>query len=288
LDRGRGLLGRIIFVHWEQGFGDTIQLSRYAELLEKRGAKVVMSVQKPLFRLLSQLSPQVVIVDQDQVPEEFDFHCPLMSLPLAFRTNLETIPAKRKYLASDKSLTEKWQSKIRDQSRTRVGVAWRGNAMHVNDHNRSLDLSELSPLFSVPARFISLQTGLTDRERGLLQQFKTVDHFGDEFEDFCDTAAVIDLLDLVVTVDTSVAHLAGAMGKPVWILLPFNADWRWLIAREDSPWYPSARLFRQDGSYRWAGVVSHLCAELFELIDRSSTRCIDEAINSAVSKSRGG
>jgi hypothetical protein len=133
-----------------------------------------------------------------------------------------------------------------------------------------LDLSELSPLFSVAAQFISLQTGLTNRERGLLQQFKVVDQFGDEFDDFCDTAAVIDLLDLVVTVDTSVAHLAGAMGRPVWILLPFNADWRWLIGREDSPWYPSARLFRQDGSYRWAGVMSRVCAGLSELIDRSS------------------
>jgi hypothetical protein len=115
-----------------------------------------------------------------------------------------------------------------------------------------------------------LQTGLTDRERGVLQQFKVVDQFADEFEDFCDTAAVIGLLDLVVTVDTSVAHLAGAMGRPVWILLPFNADWRWLIGREDSPWYPSARLFRQDRSYRWADVMSRVYAALSDLIDRSS------------------
>jgi hypothetical protein len=256
------LMGKSIFVHWEQGLGDTIQFCRYGELLQRRGATVSMSVQSPLYPLLRQLQPLIDVVDQETIPSHFDYHCPLLSLPLAFKTTLELIPAKPKYLNADPVLKAKWEARAPRRSTIRVGMAWRGNADHSNDHNRSLSLSTLEPLCSMDVQLTSLQVAPTRDDLSFLQTRKEIEPLGNQIEDFNDTAAVIDMLDLVVTVDTSVAHLAGAMGKRVWILLPFNADWRWLVGREDSPWYPSARLFRQDSSRDWSKVVQRVAKEL--------------------------
>ncbi len=258
---------KTLFVHWEQGLGDTIQFCRYGKLLKARGAKkVVMSVQEPLHQLLKQMSPDVEIIGHDEVPATFDCHCPLMSLPLALGTTLDTIPSEQRYIFSDEPRREVWNTRLPPGIKPRIGIVWSGGTKHKNDHNRSIDLSMLVPLFSADAHWISLQKELRHDDAPLLQELHQIVSCGDGLKDFSDTAAVIDLLDLVITVDTSVAHLAGAMGRQVWILLPTNSDWRWLLDRNDSPWYPTARLFRQDNSRSWENVIARVHAALHDFV----------------------
>lgn len=249
---------KTVFVHWEQGLGDTIQFCRYGKLLSERGAKVFMSVQEPLYPLLSQFSPQIEILRHDEIPARFDYHCPMMSLPLALGTTLDSIPSQHPYIVADGQKRQTWQARIPPRSKPRIGFAWRGNTTHKNDLNRSINLATLVPLLSSDVHWWSLQRELRNDEHALLRQHRQITHYGDSLLDFSDTAAVIDLSDLVVTVDTSVAHLAGAMGKPVWILLPYNSDWRWLCDRNDSPWYPTARLFRQEFGQTWGTVTTYV------------------------------
>ncbi len=260
---------RTLFVHWEQGFGDTIQFCRYGKLLNARGINVVMSVQEPLYRLLAQMSPQIGIVNQTEVPASFEYHCPMMSLPLALATTSGTIPAEARYIFSDERLRQTLDAHLPAKTKPRVGIAWRGGATHKNDRNRSIDLEVLAPLFSDDAHWVSLQYdgGQSEKASGRLPQLIS---YPGMWKDFADTAAMIDCLDLVIAVDTSVAHLAGAMGKPVWILLPFNSDWRWLLHRDDSPWYPSARLFRQKPSQSWGYVIARVRAAFSEFIQSRS------------------
>jgi tetratricopeptide (TPR) repeat protein len=260
------IANKTLFVHWEQGLGDTIQFCRYGKLLSARGAKVVMSVQQSLHELLQHLDPGVAIINDDEVPAAFDYHCPLMSLPLALGTTLDTIPAEQRYIFADKERRATWNTRLPPPTKPRIGVVWRGSTKHKNDANRSIALSALAPLFSADAHWLSLQKDLGPADTALLGKLSHVSSCGDELKDFSDTAAVIDLLDLVITVDTSVAHLAGAMGKPVWILLPYNSDWRWLLDRDDSPWYPSARLFRQKDTRSWADVVTRVGAALDDVL----------------------
>jgi tetratricopeptide (TPR) repeat protein len=254
---------RTLFVHWEQGFGDTIQFCRYSRLLKTMGANVVMSVQEPLYRLLTQMNPHVEVVGPAEVPGSFDYHCPMMSLPLALGTTLATIPAELRYISSDEQLRRDWDARLPPRTKPRIGIAWKGNAVHRNDRNRSIDPDMLRPLLSGNARYISLQY-----EDSPARPDPRLVSFAGQWRDFADTAAVIDNLDLVVAVDTAVAHLAAAMGKPTFVLLPFNSDWRWLLDRDDSPWYPSARLFRQKTGESWPDVIArvHLaCTEFVEL-----------------------
>ncbi len=246
---------RTLFVHCEQGFGDTIQFCRYGKLLKRRGANVVMSVQEPLHRLLRQLGPEIDVIGETDVPAHFDYHCPMMSLPLALATTLATIPTERRYIFADKQLLHDWETRLPPRSRPRIGLAWRGSTAHKNDRNRSIDPDVLVPLFSLDAHWISLQY-----DDAPAQSDPRLVSFAGQWQDFADTAAVIEGLDLVVSVDTAVAHLAGAMGKPVFVLLPFNSDWRWLLDRHDSPWYPSARLFRQAHSESWTDVIERVHA----------------------------
>ena len=260
------ILNATVFVHFEQGLGDTIQFSRYGKLLKERGAKVVMSVQEPLYPLLKQMSPDIRVIKGSEVPSQFDYHCPLMSLPLAFGTTLQTIPRERRYVVADETLRKAWEGRLSAPTRKRIGVVWRGNPDHRNDHNRSIALSSIAPLFSIDAHWVSLQKELAPEDATALAEFPQILEIGTELQDFSDTAAVIEGLDLVIAVDTSIAHLAGAMGKPVWILLPFNADWRWLANRDDSPWYPSAKLYRQADIGRWDGVVARVQAALQDFV----------------------
>jgi hypothetical protein len=253
---------KTVFVHFEQGLGDTIQFCRYGKLLAKRGAKVAMSVQSPLYPLLKQMNPDIQILKEDKAPAAFDYHCPLLSLPLAFGTTLESVPSEPAYLFADAQRSKAWEARLPARTKPRIGIVWAGNAKQKNDRNRSIGLSALAPLLSAEAQWISLQKELRAGDAGLLHGLSQIMHYGEELVDFSDTAALIDRLDLVITVDTSVAHLAGAMGKPVWIALAFNADWRWLTDRADSPWYPSARLFRQDKIGSWDNVVARLGAAL--------------------------
>jgi len=183
------------------------------------------------------------MVSRGEALPPFDLHCPLMSLPLAFKSTLETVPAATPYLCAPSERIEKWRLRLTGEG-LKVGLVWSGSATHKNDHNRSIALSKLAPLFGDQRiQFISLQRDLRDGDEKVLYALQNVQSLGPELQDFADTAAVISLLDLVISVDTGVAHLAGALGKPVWVLLPFIAEWRWLEDREDSPWYPSARLF---------------------------------------------
>jgi tetratricopeptide (TPR) repeat protein len=256
------IAGKTLFIHWEQGLGDTIQFCRYAKLVEARGAKVVMSVQEPLCGLLKQISPTVQIIKSNQEPTDFDCHCPLLSLPLALGTTLETIPAEHRYIKPDDERRVAWSARLPPKTKLRIGVVWLGGAGQKNNYNRSMELQEFLPIFSPNADWICLQKKVKENELAALRQMGRIAFFGDDLKDFSDTAALIDLMDLVITIDTSVAHLAGAMGKPVWILLCYNRDWRWLLDRDDSPWYPTARLFRQQEIGNWAGVVDQVKNEL--------------------------
>jgi tetratricopeptide (TPR) repeat protein len=247
-----------VFIHCEQGIGDTIQFCRYGKLLKERGANVIMSVQQPLFALLKQSSVAVNIIGPDEIPSAFDYHCPMMSLPLAFGTQLQTIPLERRYIASDESLLKAWEARLPPPTKKRVGIVWRGNPAHRNDHNRSFALPLFATLFGDDAHWISLQKELSPGDSAALAEFPQVGRLGHQFQDFSDTAAAVDNLDLVIAVDTGVAHLAAALGKPVWILLPFNADWRWLTDRDDSPWYPTVRLFRQTEIGSWSDVIARV------------------------------
>jgi Flp pilus assembly protein TadD len=260
------ILNATVFVHFEQGLGDTIQFSRYAKLLKERGANVVMSVQEPLYPLLKQISPDIRVIKGSEVPSRFDYHCPLMSLPLAFGTTLQTIPCERRYIGADDALRKAWDGRLPPPTKKRIGFVCRGNPSHRNDHNRSITLSSLAPLFGIDAHWVSLQKELAPGDAAALAAFPQIVRIETELQDFSDTAAVVDGLDLVIAVDTGIAHLAGAMGKPVWILLPFNADWRWLANREDSPWYPSAKLYRQADIGRWDGVVARIQRALLDFV----------------------
>jgi tetratricopeptide (TPR) repeat protein len=260
------IANRTVFVHWEQGLGDTIQYARFAQLLSGRGANVVMSVQEPLFRLFKQTSSDVQVIDQDEVPAAFDCHCPLMSLPLALGTTLQSIPAKQPYLFADASLRDAWNARLPPKTKPRIGIVWSGGAKHKNDAQRSIDLSTFASVLSSDVLWISLQKELRESDAAALRQLHHIARYGEELQDFSDTAALIDLLDLVIAVDTSVAHLAGAMGKEVWLLLPYHADWRWLLDRGDSPWYPTARLFRQDSARSWRNVLARLRGALDEFV----------------------
>jgi tetratricopeptide (TPR) repeat protein len=256
------LAGKTVFLYWEQGLGDTIQFCRYAGLVQARGARVVMSVQDPLVRLLRQLEPQVEIIGANQVPSAFDFHCPLMSLPLALGTTRETIPSEPRYLVADPHLKTQWATRLPARTKPRIGLVWSGNAVHPNDHNRSINLSLLQPLLSLDADWFCLQKEFRESDSATLRDNLQITLLDAELRDFADTAAVIDQLDLVIAVDTSVVHLAGALGKPVWLLLPFSSDWRWFLDREDSSWYSSARLFRQPQIGDWSSVIGRVKSEM--------------------------
>jgi tetratricopeptide (TPR) repeat protein len=256
--------GKTILLHAEQGFGDTIQFIRYAPLLAGRGAKVVCEVQPELQPLLSQFKGVDVLAEGQPLPR-FDLHCPLLSLPLAFGTKPETIPASVPYLVAPEERLAHWRNRL-TQGQPRAGFVWSGAPTHKNDSNRSIPLARLAALFADPhLRCFSLQSELRDADSQLLRGLPNLVHLGGEFRDFADTAAVISLLDVVVSVDTAVAHLAGALGKPVMILLPYAADFRWMRNRSDTPWYPTARLLRQPAFGDWDSVIARLGDELRQL-----------------------
>jgi tetratricopeptide (TPR) repeat protein len=256
--------GKTILLHAEQGFGDTIQFIRYAPLLANRGAKVICEVQPQLQSLLSQFGDIDVIAEGEPLPA-FDLHCPLLSLPLAFATQPETIPASVPYIAAPVERLAYWRDRL-PTGLPRAGFVWSGSPSHKNDSNRSIPLARLAALFeNPPVHCFSLQGELRDADREVLRRLPNLVHLGGEFRDFADTAAVISLLDVVISVDTSVAHLAGALGKSVVILLPHAADFRWMRNRDDTPWYPTAKLLRQPAFGDWDSVIARLGDELRRL-----------------------
>ncbi|PFH29436.1 tetratricopeptide repeat protein [Burkholderia sp. JKS000303] len=257
--------GRTILIHAEQGFGDTIQFCRYAERLADAGARVVLEVQPALRSLMASLRGPAQVVARGEPLPAHDFHCPLLSLPFAFQTDAATIPGKTPYLQADPGLVRDWESRLGARRSLRVGLAWSGNPEHRNDRNRSIALAELMPLLDLDVEWISLQKVVHARDAALLER-APIDSFDVELRDFSDTAALIRSLDLVVSVDTAVAHLAGALGCPVWILVTHLSEWRWMSERNDSPWYPAARLFRQPAAGRWPDVIDAVRAEIAGLI----------------------
>lgn len=250
-----------LFIYCEQGFGDTIQFGRYVLLAAEAGARVVFKVQNPLRRVFKDFHPQVTVIGQNEEPTEFDLHCPILSLPLAFGTRLETIPSwPHGYIKAPAEEVAHWQQRL-PAGRRRIGLVWSGSAIHTNDFNRSLALAKLSPLFQSADVWVSLQKDVREADQPALQVAGLCD-WTTELDDFADTAALIAALDLVIAVDTSVAHLAAALGKPVWLMVPFSPDFRWMLKREDSPWYPSIRLFRQQRPGDWNGVIARISAAL--------------------------
>jgi tetratricopeptide (TPR) repeat protein len=257
------LEGRTILLHAEQGFGDAIQFVRYAPLVAARGAKVVLEVPTPLTALLSGVAGAALVIGRGEKRPELDCHCPLLSLPLAFKTRLDTIPAPIAYLSAPQDRVIEWKQRLPATGMRRIGIAWAGNANFKGDQTRSIGLARFLPLLSVAGiELFGLQKDLRDGDRDILRGHSRVMHLGDAMEDFSDTAAVMSSLDLVISSDTSVAHLAGALGKPVWVLLQYAADWRWLLGRSDSPWYPTARLFRQPEIGDWESVIRQVADAL--------------------------
>jgi tetratricopeptide (TPR) repeat protein len=258
------IAGKSILLHAEQGFGDTIQFIRYAPLLAGRGAKVICEVQPELQPLLSEntMLKDITVLAAGEPRPAFDLHCPLLSLPLAFGTQPGTIPAAVLYLAAPAERQAHWRDRL-PPGRLRAGFVWSGQSSHNNDSNRSIALRRLSALFENPQiRCFSLQRDLRGADAKALRDLPTLIHLGDDLRDFADTAAIISLLDVVVSVDTAVAHLAGALGKPVMILLPYAADFRWMRDRDDSPWYPAAKLYRQPAFGDWDSVIARAADEL--------------------------
>jgi len=266
---GGALQGRTLLLHAEQGFGDTLQFIRYLPLVAARGGRVIVECPPELLRLLQPMAPTIAFVARGQVVGDFDWRCSLMSLPQVLGTTPTTIPHDVPYLHAHAADTEIWRKRLAAPSALlKVGLAWAGSRAHKNDRHRSLPLASLAPLAQVSGvRFYSLQKGASATEATPPPGMELID-MSPELQDFADTAGLIANLDLVIAVDTAVAHLAGAMGKPVWTLLPFNPDWRWLREREDSPWYPTMRLFRQPAIGDWDSVIQQVSKALASMVQR--------------------
>jgi tetratricopeptide (TPR) repeat protein len=252
------LNGKTILLYGEQGLGDFIQFCRYAKLVANLGAKVILEAPESLASLMGEIEGvSQVVVKGEELPT-FDYQCPLLSLPLAFKTNLATIPNASPYIHMD-GLTHKmreWQERLGTKSKPRVGLVWSGNSQHDNDHNRSLLLKDILPFLPAQFEYISLQKEVREVDKPTLQSNSQIRSFTEELIDFSDTAALTSALDLVISVDTSVAHLSAALGKKTLVLLPHTPDWRWLLDRSDSPWYPSMKLYRQSNIGDWKSALS--------------------------------
>jgi tetratricopeptide (TPR) repeat protein len=255
---GEPLAGKAIYLYVEQGYGDAIMFARYAPMLAARGGTVLFCVRPGLRELFADMPNVQVGVVGDTGPP-CDYMCALLSLPRIFKTDLASIPADVPYVHAAPERIAKWRSRIPRDGRLNVGLVWAGGRSFAADRQRTIGLAPMLPLIGDPRiRYVSLHTELREDDAALVARHPEIVHFGPELKDFADTAALISQLDLVISVDTAVAHLAGAMAKPVWILLPFNPDFRWLLGRDDSPWYPTARLFRQSALDDWSSVIARV------------------------------
>jgi len=254
-----------LLVHYEQGLGDTLHFVRYLPMVKARGGTVVLEVRKPLYRLLQSFPgvDELIEASSDNKPAvKFDYHVSLMDLPKIFATTLETIPAEVPYILACPTKAEYWRKKLAGAD-FKVGIVWAGSPMHGKDRYRSCTLKCFAPLTEVDGvRLYGLQKDEAAAQAEEVANEMAIKNLGTEFEDFADTAAAIENLDIVVSVDTAVLHLAGAMGKPVWALLSFSPDWRWMLDRRDSPWYPTMKLFRQKERGQWEPVFQHVAEEL--------------------------
>lgn len=256
------ILGRTILLYGEQGFGDIIQFCRYAKRVADLGARVVLEVRKPLVGLLHSLEGVTELVTKGSALPDFDVQCPLMSLPRAFRTTLDTIPQPGKYLRADPAKIAHWEARLGEKIHPRIGLTWSGSPLQINDHNRSAPLADWVPHLPPGFHYVSLQKDVRIADQATLDRNPHIYNPASELTDFSDAAALCECMDLVISVCTSVAHLAGALDKKTWVLLSFAADWRWLLDRDDSPWYPTAKLYRQEKIADWNGVFARVEADL--------------------------
>jgi tetratricopeptide (TPR) repeat protein len=261
---GGDLQGKTLLLHWEQGLGDTLQFIRYAPILAARGAKIFFKCQRELESLLKDTDGIADIAADEKLLPPFQLQCPLVSIPTALCTTLDTIPAKIPYVTAPPDRVASWRDRIgTSDTRLRVGISWAGQPKHRNDRRRSMRLDQFAPLAELKSsRFFSLQKGSGSAQSASPPAGMDFTDWTADLHDFADTAALVANLDLIISVDTSIAHLAGAMGKPVWVLLPFVPDWRWMLNRTDSPWYPTMRLFRQPAHGDWPSVMADVSRAL--------------------------
>lgn len=261
------IAGKTILIFPDEGLGDSIQFVRYVPMVAARGARVILAVHDALCPLLSGLTGLSDCLPISEVTLPFDMYCPISSLPLAFGTTLETIPSATPYLpACAESRLQVWEDRLGSRDRLRIGLVWSGNPQHNNDRQRSIPLRMLARILDVDAAFVSLQKDVRPEDKATLLERTEIADLTDHLTDFMETAALVSCLDLVITVDTSVAHLAGALGRPTWILLPYTPDYRWLLDRDDSPWYPTARLYRQTAAREYASVLDRVRTDLVAMI----------------------
>ena len=260
--KGEPLSGKTLFLYAEQGFGDTLQTVRFVPVLIAQGAKVIIEAPSALVGLLRGLRGAPQVIEKGDIQPDFDFYSALMDVPRALCVRVDTIPGDGAYLFADTAQVELCRKLLPPTAARRIGLCWAGRESHENNHNRSLSFADFAPLCAQGNNaWVSLQRLVPEGDEAAFAA-SFVSDWGRHFADFSAAAAAIEALDLVITVDTAIAHLAGALGKPVWVLLPFYADWRWLRGREDSPWYPTARLFRQKKRGDWAEVIERISESL--------------------------
>ena len=264
------LCDKTILLHGDQAYGDTIQFSRYIPRLAAHSARVIIDVERPLRKLVAGITGVAQVAAADDAPAVFDFHCPFAGLPRAFATTLNNIPAKVPYLRPPNLAVGEWDVRLGKKVRPRIGIVWSSDPPRENNLNRSIGLAAFLPLLGIDATFVCAQRDISDADQAALQQQPEILTFGDALSDFSEAAALLTCLDLLISVDSCMAHLAGALGIPVWVLLQHTPDWRWLLDRADSPWYPTARLFRQRRDDDWPKVVARVTIELQGFVDRSS------------------
>jgi hypothetical protein len=261
--------GKTLLIHDEQGFGDTLQFMRMVPWAKEQSqAYVVLQIVKELLPFVERLKGIDEIVLRGQVPPPFERHCEMMSLPMAMKLQTSQLPGPMPYVKPLPGRTRRWKPRLADIQGLKVAVVWAGRSNHFNDRNRSMNLSQFAPLGMEGVTFLSVQKGFRVEEAKAPPASMNFIDLGPTIEDFEDTAAIFSLVDLVISVDSSPIHLAGAMGRPVWVLLPFMPDWRWLMHRSDTPWYPSMRLFRQTTQGDWPGVMARVAEALEQLRDQ--------------------
>lgn len=251
-----------VFIYPEQGLGDTIQFCRYVKFMADRGCHVTFEVQAALRTLISSMDSRITLISSGEPIPAFDFQSPLLSLPWVFKTDLETVPAEGSYLSIPEEKRSEWVGRLGPKTKPRIGLVWSGSRIHKNDHNRSARLEAFLTLLRDDLEWYSLQKEYREPDLTVLDQHPQINQQQEFLKDFTDTGALVEQMDLVISVDTSVAHLAGALGRTVWILLPFIPDYRWLLGRNDTPWYPSATLYRQSENRSWDEVLERVRVNL--------------------------
>jgi len=265
---GQPLPGKTLLIYDEQGFGDTFQFMRMVPWAKQRsGARVVLQIVQEQIPFARRMGGFDEIVPRGALPPHFDEYCEMMSLPMAMGLQMSDLPGDIPYLSADEARIERWRERLAGLPQPLVALVWAGRPEHFNDANRSMTLATLGPLAMEGVTFLSVQKGPKAVEAKTPPPGMELIDLGDEITDFDDTAAIFSLIDLLISVDSSPVHLAGALGRPAWVMLPFVPDWRWLLHRPDSPWYPSLRLFRQPTRGDWGAVASQMAVELAALRD---------------------